>query len=30
MDSILNEIGFANEDKRLAIMEAGIGNFDDF
>ena len=30
MDSILNEIGFANEAKRLAIIEAGIGNFEDF
>ena len=30
MDSILNEIGFANEEERLAIMEAGIGNFEDF
>ena len=30
MDSILNKIGFANEEERLAIMEAGIGNFEDF
>jgi hypothetical protein len=30
MDSILNEIGFSNEEERLAIMEAGIGNFEDF
>ena len=30
MESILNKIGFANEDERLAIMEAGIGSFEDF
>jgi hypothetical protein len=29
MDSILNDIGFANEE-RLAITGAGIGNFEDF
>jgi hypothetical protein len=30
MDSILNDIGFASEDERLTIMEAGISNFEDF
>jgi hypothetical protein len=30
MDSILNDIGFANEDERLTIMEASLSNFKDF